>query len=172
MKKRANLQALLDNSETADVEISLPKKIELITNEKKSLIAEMDAGEKAYQKYLDDLKEWEQVKLDIIGNSSMEGSIEYLKAEIEYIDKILPTEYERKKIERLSKIKALFEQKQRIAAVYSSIYEPVEKELQKLLGDLEDKIEFAVDILLSDKSIGLKLLDYINQTYKGIFNGK
>jgi len=170
--KRLELQAALDNSETADVGVSLYKKLELIVKNKQALIAETDAEEKAYQKYLDDLKEWEMVKLGIIGNSQLEGSIEYLKAEIEYIEKVLPTDYENKKTERLSKVKALFEQKLAIATVYSSVYEPVEKELQKLLDSLEDKIKFAVDISISDKVIAFKLLEYINQSYKGIFNGK
>lgn len=170
--KRLELQATLDNSETADATVSLYKKLEMIVNNKQALIAETDAGEKAYQKYLDDLKEWEIVKLSIIGNSKIEGSIEHLKAEIEYIEKKLPTDYENKKSERLTKVKALFEQKQAIATVYSTVYEPVEKELKKLLDSLEDKIEFAVDISISDKVIASRLLEYINQSYKGIFNGK
>jgi len=56
--------------------------------------------------------------------------------------------------------------------VYAYIYQPIEKELQNLLGSLDDKIEFAVDILLSDKLIAHKLLENINQAYSGIFNGK
>lgn len=170
--KRLELLTYLDSSETANIGLSLYKKLELIDNKKKALISETDAGEKAYQKYLEDLKEWETNRSAIIGATQIVGSIEYLKAEIEYIEKILPNDYENKKAERISKIKGLIEQKKAIAAVYASVYEPVEKELQKLLGGLEDKIEFAVDILVSDKAIASKLLEHINQTYKGIFNGK
>lgn len=170
--KRLELQALLDNSETADVTVSFYKKLELIVNNKQALIAETDAEEKVYQKYLDDSKEWEIAKLGIIGNSQIGGSIEYLKAESEYVQNGLPIDYQNSKKTLRSKVKALFQQKQAIATVYSSLYEPVEKELRKLLDSLEDKIEFAVDISISDKVIASKLLEYINQTYKGIFNGK
>lgn len=169
--ERLGLQAILDNSDNATT-VSLYKQLEMAVKNKQALIAQTDAEEKAYQKYLDDLKIWEQMRLEIIGNPLLEGSIEALKAENEYIEKILPTDYEHKKLERLIKVKALFEQKQAIAKVYGTIYEPVEKELQKLLGNLEDKIEFAVDIVLSDKLLVSQLLDYVKQTYKGIFNGK
>lgn len=172
ISSRIKLQAILDNTENADVAISLYKKLELIVKGKEVLIAQTDTEEKLYQKYLSDLKEWERVKLEIIGNLQLTGSIDNLKAEIEYIEKLLPTDYEKLKIKRLQKIKALYEQKQAIAKVYSIIYQPVEKELQNLLGGLEDKIEFAVDIVLSDRSISYKLLEFINQSYKGIFNGK
>jgi DNA repair exonuclease SbcCD ATPase subunit len=169
---RLELQAVLDNSETANIDVSLGKKLEQIVKDKQALISQTNAEEKAYQKYLNDLKEWEQIRLSIIGDSQLVGSIENLKAEIEYIEKVLPTAYESLKNERLLKVKALYEQKQAVAKVYSTIYEPVEKELQKLLGSLDDKIEFVVDIVLADKFISSKLLEYINQSYKGIFNGK
>jgi ABC-type lipoprotein export system ATPase subunit len=171
-RRRLTLQAALDNSETADASVSLHKKLETIVNNKQALIDGTDAEEKAYQKYLDNLKEWKIAKSEIIGKPEIEGSIEYLKNEIEYIEKVLPAYYNEKKTERLSKIKALYEQKQAIAAVFSSVYKPVEKELQKLLYGLEDVFEFSVDIVISDTTIGNRLLEYINQSYKGIFNGK
>src|SRR5690554_41349 len=172
IKKRRELQAELDNSETAHDSVSLFKKLNLIVKNKQDLISEADAEEKAYQKYLNDVKDWEKTKSEIIGNSQIEGSIEYLKAEIENTEKLLPIKYEAKKDQRILKVKELFGQKKELALVYSSIYKPVEKELQKLLYDLEDKIEFTVDIVISDKAIDSKLLEFINQTYKGVFSGK
>jgi ABC-type lipoprotein export system ATPase subunit len=170
--KRRELQAELDNSEAADENVSLYKKLNIILSKKQKLISETDAEEKAYQKYLNDLKEWDRARLEIFGNVQIEGSIDYLKAEIENVEKHLPAQYTNKKAERILKVKKIFEQKKEIASVYTRIYEPVEKELQKLLNNLEDKIEFTVDIVISDKRIGAKLLDHVNRTYSGIFNGK
>lgn len=170
--RRLDLQDTLDNSENANAAVSLHKKLEQLVNQKKILIDETDAEEKAYQKYLYDLKDWNRIKSSIIGDRHSEGSIEYLKTEIEYIENELPNLYKSQKKERLLKVIELFAQKQAISTVYSSIYEPVEKELQKLLSGFDEKIEFAVDIFISNKDIASKLLDYVNHSYKGVFNGK
>lgn len=169
---RAILQTYLDSSEKADISFSLYKKLELIMEKRKSLIETTDGKEKEYQKYLDDIKEWEKNRTDIIGNAQIAGSIKCLQEEIDYINYILPSDYSNKKEERLLKVKSIFEQKKAIASLFSSMYEPMEKVLYKLLDGLEDKIEFAVDISLSDKEISTKLLDYINRSYTGVFNGK
>lgn len=171
MEERGRLQTILDNSDTADNN-SLFKRTEELVNKKKALIATTDAEEKAFQKYLDDQKEWEKTRKNIIGTVQSEGSIENLKAEIDYIQKELPTLYYNKKLERLKKVKELFVQKKIISRVYIDIYRPVEKELHSLLNNLDDKIEFSVDISIVDREIGYKLLEYVNQSYRGIFNGK
>lgn len=106
--ERLMLQAVLDNSDTANLDVSLNKKLQLIVNNKQALIAETDAEEKAYQKYLDDLKEWDTVKMEIIGDPHLEGSIECLKAEIEYIENNLPINYEHKKRNVFQKSKNYF----------------------------------------------------------------
>lgn len=164
-------QALLDTSEQADDNISLCKKLNLIIANKMDLISQADAGEKLYQKYMIDLKEWKKMRLDILGNKSTEGTIENLKTEVNYVENILPDAYIMLKEERLSKVSELFEFKKAKANLYSAIYKPVEKELEKLLSSMDDKVEFAVNIAICDKDINSKLLDFISKQFKGIFAG-
>jgi len=164
-------QMLLDNSDQADDSISLQKKLILINEKKMDLISQADAGEKMYQKYLIDLKDWEKMRLDILGDKSIEGTIKNLRIELDYVENILPDEYIMLKEERLSKVSELFEYKEEKANLYSLIYKPVEKELEKLLSSMDDKVEFAVNIAICDKDINSKLLDFISKQFKGIFGG-
>lgn len=164
-------QAVLDISEQADEKISLNKKLNIIIVKKIDLISQADAGEKSYQKYLNDLKEWEQTRSEIIGHESIEGTIEHLKTELDYIEKVLPEAYIILKKERLSRVSELFALKKEKADLYSTIYKPVEKELKKLIGSMDDKVEFDVNITTCDKEISSKLLDFVSKQYSGIFGG-
>lgn len=49
--------------------------------------------EKLYQKYLADLIEWDKKRSEIIGNKDTDGSIEFFKQELNYIDMNLDSEY-------------------------------------------------------------------------------
>lgn len=164
-------KALLDTSEQADENVSLHKKVSIITTKKMDLISQSDAGEKSYQKYLIDLKDWEKIRLEIIGDKSIEGTIVNLKDELNHVENILPYAYSMIKEERLIRVSELFALKQAKANLYSEIYRPVEKELEKLLSSMEDKVEFAVNITVCDKDINSRLLDYVSKQFRGIFGG-
>lgn len=165
-------QVMLDNTDSANEGVSLYKKLNSVSSKKAELISQADASEKLYQKYLNDLKEWEKTKADINGNISIEGSIENLKNELNYVDNILPDAYIMQKKERLTQVRELFSLKQSKADLYTSIYEPVEKELEKLLIRMDENIEFAVNISICDKDINSRLLQHVSKQYTGIFGGK
>ena len=135
------------------------------------MISKANSDERLYQKYLSDLKEWEKMRQDICGDKSVEGSIENLKTELNYVENLLPNEYSLLREERIRKVGELFDLKSEKANIYSEIYKPVEGELEKLLTKMDDKVEFAVNIAISDKEINNKLLDFVLKQYKGIFNG-
>ena len=56
--------------------------------------------------------------------------------------------------------------------VYNEIYEPVEEEIRKILGDIEDTVEFSAEIQRVDLDFPEKVLSFINHSYAGIFKGK
>lgn len=170
-KQKNEKLPLIDNSEEADITISLYKKLAQLNTEKEKLISQTSSKEKVYQKYLSDYNEWEKAKMEIIGDVTKEGSIKYIKNEISYVKDQLPTEYENLKEERLAKIRQLYDLKQEKALLYTSIYEPIEKELRQLLKDKDDVVEFSVNVSISDKEIPKKLLSFIAKSYTGIFAG-
>lgn len=169
--RRENLKKVLDSSDSA-TDTSLVKKI-LIANQKMgNIIANADNAEKAYQKYLTDIRNWETAQKEIIGDSTKEGSLSYYENELNYIESGLKQAYEEKLKERIGLVSKIFEQKKQISEIYRELYRPIERKLLPLLENSEDKIEFNISIILKDRDIATKLLSYINQQMTGIFKGK
>lgn len=157
------------NEENAE---SLINKKKVLEKEKEKLISETDAEEKAYQKFLQDLEEWNKNRLEIIGNKDKENSIEALKIELTHIENELEKEYIEHKEQRIKLIKQIFEKKQEIANIYKSIYIPIDMEIKRILTNVDNKITFSTDMIISDKEFSEKLLGYISKNYNGIFSGK
>jgi len=167
--RKALIQSALNGTEPED---GLMKKLQRERDKKTLLISTADGEEKQYQKYLLDLEGWEKEKTEIIGGSKTENSLTYFECELDYLEKQLESDYTSLKIQRDNKIRDLFSKKSELVAVYQKIYEPIENEIGTLLGELEDTIEFAAEIQLSDYNLTEKLLAQINQRYAGVFKGK
>ncbi len=166
--EKSKLACLLDESN--DKSLCIQKKKN--EDKKQAILSQISAEERAYHIYINDLNEWEKERNTIIGTDSQDNSISYLEKEVRYVSDKLPDEYITKIQERDNLIKLLYNEKIKIADIYKKIYKPVEEELAVILCDIEDKIEFDVDISLTNSSLGSQLLEYINQGMKGIFYGK
>jgi predicted ATPase len=169
--KKQQLQDLLNDEESAS-EVSLYTQQKLLLSLKQAIVEKADAKEKAYQKYLTDLKQWEITKLNLEGTETAEGTVSFYQIEMNKITNTYPVEYAQKTKCRKLKIKEIYEQKKQIIDVHSDVYRPVERELEAILSNMEDKVNFQAKITLKDTEIGNKLLNFINHSYSGIFNGK
>ena len=143
------------------------------TQEKKNeLIATSDVEEKKYQKYLNDLQDWEKEKQKIIGSQDTEECLTYFKYEKEYLDNNLEKDYHKAREERDIKFRKLFALKQQIVLIYQEIYIPIEQEIKNLLGNLEETIEFQAEMQLVNNDFSDKILSSISQRFAGIFKGR
>ena len=156
----------------SDFDKGLIEKLDEALNKKKELISTTDIEEKKYQKYLHDIQEWESEKRKIIGNKETENCLEYFKTEKEYLDQSLDCEYFTAPNQRNEKFRELFALKNKLVSVYEEIYAPVESEITKLLGSLEDTIEFEAEMQLIHEEFSDKILSSISQRYAGAFKGK
>jgi len=147
----------------ADLDIANKKKTELISG--------ADSEEKKYQKYLEDYKEWEDEKKRVEGNSTTEGSLVYFQSELEFLDGPINEQHSLLLKERDDKTRELFQAKQDIVLAYSEIYNPIEKEIIALLGNLEENIKFSAEIQ-SNNELAYSLLSLVSKTHTGIFRGK
>lgn len=170
IKTKGELVEELGTSEEDDTNTSLSTQLKSAKKIKEVIISSANDQEKIYQKYVEDLYAWEEQKKAIIGSNTLPDTLEYYKHERNYIDSKLQVEYNEKFQKRNSIIKEIFDVKQKIATIYSSIYEPVEKQLNHLIGDMDDKIAFVTELSLSNPNIGDELLNYVNKTYSGTFS--
>lgn len=143
--------------------------IKHLKERKEGLIAETDSEEKRYQKYLSDLKLWEEERNRIKGDSSTDGSVEYFKSELKYLDDKIETDYQTAILEREEVVRDLYKNIGKKLTVYQDIYAPVQKEIVTLLGDLEDSITFQAEVLLKDMRVSEKISEFINLRYNGKF---
>lgn len=172
MTEKNELIRILDSSENADLAVSLNKKLEAAKLKKTTLISASNEKEKAYQKYIDDIKSWEDQKAKIIGSKSEPDTLEFYKHELDYVNNNLLSEYEKQCNGRMETMQAIFNLKVQIAHIYSLIYSPVEEQLNQLIGEMDDKVEFVSELSLDNINIGEELLEFINKSFSGIFNGK
>lgn len=155
-----------------EIENSLINQKNKLLEKKDKLISETDNEEKEYQKYLSDLENWKNNKLEIIGDISKENSIEALKKDLHYINNDLEKDYEKHKNERLKLIEQIYSKKQDIVKVYEKIYLPVNNEIKRILNKVDNQINFKTNMLINDKRFGEKILNYISKNYAGIFSSK
>lgn len=167
--RKLTLQSYLDGSdETEGFSVQLAR----LNEEKKAIIETANNEEKLYQKYLLDLKEWEEERNKIIGEKNEEGSLRYFENESDYLKTHLDSDYQKAKQERNSRLDALFFVKTELAKLYESIYAPVETEIDTLLGNLEDQIKFSAEIQLKERTFSESIFSYINAKFSGKFRGK
>lgn len=168
-KKKDVIQEKLDGSEKI---LGLFSQLEQQREQKDKLIETADYEEKNYQKYLSDIVEWEEERQRIIGIETEENTLTYFQHELNYINTDLSPSYTALKEQRDNKIRDIFSLKSKLVTVYAEIYQPIEKEIEKLLGNLEESIEFVAEIQLEDSELSAEILTQINQRYAGIFKGK
>ena len=156
----------LQNSIYAE-EGGFSKQLANLETEKEALISSADIEEKLYQKYLTDLAEWNEKKSEIIGDKETDGSIEFFKNELDYINEELDSEYNALVSDRDDIVKRLYKGITELSKIYQGIYVPVQGEISQLLGDLEDGVQFQAEVLMKEANIAQSILDFINQKYNG-----
>ena len=162
--EKTTIQGRLENEYSDD-----QNTLKSLKKEKEKLISSADAEEKLYQKYLRDLEVWNLQKQHIIGNSETENSIEFFKTEISYVHEDLDEEYKELLQKRDSLAEQLYQIKESLIEIYQKIYDPIQTEIDLLLGNLEDGITFQAEVSMSDIKLVSNIVDYINQRYNGKF---
>lgn len=172
----AFLESLIDKGEKekkliqntiSDTENGFSQKLEGLEAEKETLISSADTEEKLYQKYLTDLAEWNEKKSEIIGDKDSEGSIEFYKHELDYLDTKLDSEYGTLVGERDSITKRIYEGISELSKIYQGIYAPIQGEISQLLGALEDGVLFQAEVFMKEENMAQNILNFINQKYNG-----
>ena len=162
-------KAEIDKANIQDGLNEIKADLEILEDQKSELISTADSKERYYQKYLSDLEDWNLKKCEIIGDKEIEGTLEYYKAEYEYLQNDLENDYSKKLIQRDNILRQIFKLKEALSQIYQEIYAPVQGEISDLLGDYEDTITFEAELYMNNPHIQDDILGHINQRYKGRF---
>ena len=129
--------------ETSD---SLNFKIKLTEAYKSLITNETTLAQRQYQKYLDDVKQWEDKKSSLMGDAKTKDTIKYLKQELDYVDQKLIDNLNDEKSKRRILVGKIFDCLLRKVSVYEDIYRPIKNKIGKLLCDIDDEVSFIADI--------------------------
>lgn len=144
-------------------------KLTELEKEKEDLIATADIKEKVYQKYLADLMEWNERRIEIIGDKDTNGSLKFFEFQLDFIDGKLDFEYSTLVAERDAITARIYDGITELSKLYQKIYSPVQGEVSLLLGDLEDGIQFKAEVFIKDRFIAQTIFNFIDQRYNGKF---
>lgn len=174
-EKQANLQKakeLLGEVAPSDDTKPLSEQLSGLDAQLKVERSKLDIDQQQYQQYLANKDSWQKSKEAIIGSAEAFDTIDYYKAELEYLSESLNNELELKYEDRRGVVRSIFDKKQDIIAVYKDARNRLNAIIEENQDTLKDyKIE--VDASLVKKGdFNTKFLDLILQNKMGTFHSK
>jgi ABC-type lipoprotein export system ATPase subunit len=163
---------LLGEVAASDESTPLPEQLEGIETQLKVERSKLDIDQQQYQQYLTNKDSWQKSKEAIIGSVGVFDTIDYYKAELEYLSASLNNELESKYEDRRAVVRNIFDKKQEIIAVYKDARNRLNAIIEENQDTLKDyKIE--VDASLVKKGdFNTRFLDSILQNKMGTFHSK
>jgi len=146
------------------------KKVE-ISKKIKKLNNELSEPQKKYQKYIEDLKKWNNIRQNIIENENVFDSIKWLGKEIKFVTDELEKEIKNLRNRQIKKSLDIYSLKEEIVDLYENFKKSIDNEInnyREYLGDYDVNIEANLKI---DQEFCDELLSYINKKKKGTFYG-
>ena len=146
------------------------KKVE-ISKKIKKVKEELSGPQKEYQKYIEDLKKWNNTKQTIEGNADAINSIKWFEEEFKFVTDELEKQLKDLRNQQIKKSLDIYLLKKEIVDLYENFKKSIDNEINKfknIIGDYDINIEANLKI---DQRFYDKLLSYINKKKKGTFYG-
>lgn len=150
---------------------SLYGKIQILNKRINRAKEMLSKPQKDYQTYLEKKEKWEKKRLSIIGSDTNADSMTYYKNELNYLNNSIDIELDSLKKGRISLVKQIFSCINSKKKILDEIYQPVEKKLDKILQNIDDKVMFKSTTLIDDEFV-MTILNQVNQTIQSKFKGK
>ncbi|SIN82891.1 TrlF family AAA-like ATPase [Salinivibrio sp. ES.052] len=142
-----------------------------LENKRASLNAQLNAPQQSHQKYLDQLKLWEERKFELEGSKEAPDSLEGLKNRKEQLEE-LPIRRDRLKDERILLAGRVYDILEEQRKKREALFEPVQSLIQNnsLIRD-EYKLQFSAELSTTIDQVSTKLFSFIKQA-SGEFRGE
>jgi len=160
----------IDDELKSNEEKSLLFQRKLLNKEIKDLKQKLDEPSLIYQKYVDELKEWENKKVQIVGSKEYEGSLENLKEQLAYIQISLKEELKTNLDKRKLLLTQLYAKKNHILEFYKELFKPITDFIEKY-GEVLNSHSINLDVDYKLSGFVEKFFDHISLGSKGSFIG-
>lgn len=135
-----------------------------------SLQALLSAPQRAYQAYLQMLKEWETGRAQIIGTNDSIGSITYLRQQLSVLDG-LPAHLKTLRRERDRTLLEIFREKQKLRVYYESYYGAVQTFLRLHPLAASEQFQLTFNVSMAENGFSEAFLNRLNRRKMGPFMG-
>jgi ABC-type lipoprotein export system ATPase subunit len=134
------------------------------------LQAQLSAPQRAYQAYLQVLKEWETGKAKIIGTEDTLGSIKALQKQLIDLDG-LPSYLKTLRKQRNRRLLEIFREKQKLRAYYETYYGAVQKFLKQHPLATSEQFQLTFNVSMVESGFSDAFLGRLNRRKLGPFMG-
>lgn len=170
LKQKQDSSINLNNSITNEQKTGLLDKKEIFNQELQKLQEKLDEQPRAYQKFIDAQKAWDEKRIQIIGDEGKEGSITALKKQISYIENQLSYDLKIATENRKTITEELFNKKVEIINLYKKLFEPITTFIENY-GTLLSEYNINLDVDLKIDGFIEKFFDHVSLGSKGSFIG-
>lgn len=132
-----------------------------------SITSAFTGEQKAYQLYLDAVKDWEAKSKELIGSLQEVESLTYLKEKLNYIENLLLKDLAKERLNRLEIVKEIYNKKAEIKSIYDEVKNGID---QQLLASKVSELNIASKFGY-DQDFKKKILSNIRQNKVGSFYG-
>lgn len=136
----------------------------------KELFQTLEGASKEYQQHLTLMQEWQNQKLNIIGASDKEGTLDYFKAQQNYLDTRIQGDIAGAYAKRNQLVEQLLQVKQSIANIYKDLYKPVSEFITRHANELSD-YNVQIDVALELNNFQEKFFNFVSNGASGSFHG-
>ena len=131
----------------------------------------LDKPAKQQQKYLDALKAWEKQKNEIVGSSELEGTLDFLEAQLTYLNDMLLPELAEKTLKRKEFVESIYTKKLSLLEIRKELFQPVMQFIDEF-KELKQRYDVKIDVALELRSFADNFFGLINRQRVGTFCGK
>lgn len=135
-----------------------------------TLQAQLSAPQRAYQAYLQLLKDWEAGKAKIIGTEDAIGSIKHLQKQLTDLDG-LPAHLRTLRKQRDRKLLEIFREKQKLRAYYETYYGAVQNFLKLHPLAASERFQLTFNVSMAESGFSDSFLSRLNRRKLGPFMG-
>lgn len=134
------------------------------------LQAQLSGPQRAYQTYLQLLKQWEEGKAKIIGTEEVTGSIKSLQKQLNDVDS-LPNQLRELRKQRNRKLLEIFREKQKLRVYYETYYGAVQRFLNQHPLATREQFRLTFNVSMAESGFAEAFLSKLNRRRVGPFMG-
>ena len=171
-------EGLLKEKDTIDATLSptsgesLLLKIEGYKNEIKALQDKLDAPNRRYEEYQEAIKAWQEKTGAIEGSDAEPETLRYYKAQVAFIEQMLPKEMEALRARRVALARKIHANIANIRDIYRELFAPVQDLIQESVL-IKEGFRLTFDGRIVDRTFQRDFFDkYVNQHVSGSFCSK